>query len=259
MQEDYGVYENEDENLLGEEELTEDEERDLEDDRGVTELNEAYDEAVEEAEFYNGFPELDDIYNEKYVEDNVPNGLTEEQSDYYKRGIEAVDQINKKYNCNLTFNGIVGSLNKFEENYMKNPLKNKGNINTVMSNQLFDMAEQLAIKMQESKVYSTNFSKRQIKNNLLSSFKEISKAVRLYAKIYPEKFAGVGRNGAFKENGQIRSVFKPKIEYINNGVRSGIYQKFDAKALAEGLRTKAIKTGGSYFRNYHSPLEAKLH
>ena len=259
MQEDYGVYENEDENLLGEDEaeleqrqLEEEDERQLEDARGVTELNAAYDEAMEEKEFYNGFPELDDIYNEKYVEDVIPEGLTEAQEDYYKRGIEAINKINKKYNCNLTFNVIVASLNNYEKSV------NKGDrLKEAMSFQIYRVAQSLAVQMQESKVYSTNFSTRQIKNNLLSSFKEISKAVRLYAKIYPEKFEGVGRNAAFTEDGKVRSVFKTELKYRSGNIKGPVIQKFDAETLAESLVTKATKTGDSYFRKYTSPEEAK--
>ena len=197
--------------------------------------------------FYQGFPNLDDIYREKKIKDYVPNDLTRKQKGIFKKGINEINKINKKYGCNLSFNEFVDTINQYYEdhkivNKFERPMTER------LSFDLWHEASYYSRKMEEMRSY-TIFSEKQIAENLEENFKEISKVLGLYVKLYPEKFPAAERerNFIFKSNGNLRNTFKSRIGV--NGI--------DFFESAERLSDNAENTAKIYYRQFSNPEDSK--
>ena len=103
--------------------------------------------------FYQGFPNLDDIYREKKIKDHVPNDLTRKQKGIFKKGINEINKINKKYGCNLSFNEFVDTINQYYEdhkivNKLERPMTER------LSFDLWHEANYYSRKMEEMRAYT---------------------------------------------------------------------------------------------------------
>lgn len=165
--------------------------------------DEDYERQIEGDVIYKGFPKIEELYNEFAKKETKPEGLDKKQNKYYDKGIEAVKKINKKYGTKFNFTEIVNELNKEYENSLKKPSE----VAKKMETSLWNKAIALSIKMEETS-YDT-MSTKKINKNLYKNLKEISGVVRLYAKLYPDKFPMEERQEGtvFKRNGKLRKKF----------------------------------------------------
>ena len=232
---------------LDEEEIDE-EELEHEEERGVTDLVEN-DEIIdkEEEDVYPELPKYDSIYGEGKSIYEMPGNYSPEQEELYRNGILQIKKINEKWGCNLNFGQIVDYLDNKYKDYQKKLPKDSSMFNS-MSNELWDQAYYNAIKITERKAYADNLSVNNIKNMLISNFADISKVIRIYAKIYPEKLPfneeveDVTKNDSiFDSKGKLRKVFSMT---SGRGFQS---KEFNAKGIAEGLRNKSKESALTYF------------
>ena len=238
----------EDLELYDDEELNDDEEEIEEDQRGVDQLfDNELEEIAEDERFYEGFPSVNSVLLENIVEDNIPKHYSEEQKKFYDQGIKEIKKINKKYNCNLNFNDIVDSLNAGYKKYSKD-LPNHLTLADCMASELWTLTGYLAVEMERNKAYSKMPLKR-IENDLKRNFKEISKIVRLYTKIEPEKVPLDGRrsNYVFTAKGKVRGTFQIKDHT----------SEFHYEYNAQTLRNNGMKTSKEFFLGFSSPEAVK--
>jgi hypothetical protein len=193
----------------------EEEEEEVIEEYGVTDLidDEEYEKKVQEELFYQGFPKIEDIYNEGKNLEEIPENYTPEQQRLFRKGKEKIKKINEKYGCNLSFGEIVNYFDQQYERYQKKLPKYSSMFNS-MSYELWSEAGNLAVKMEERKAYA-NLSIKKLESDLKQKFTEISKVVRLYAKIHPEKFpfnenvADVTNSTyVFDSKGKLRTTFE---------------------------------------------------
>lgn len=214
-------------------------------DHGVSEIQD--DIEYEEKMFYKGFPELEDIYNEKFLADDIPSNYNERQVNIFKKGVKKIQDINKKYGCGLSFSAIVKLLDQRYDDVSKRSYKSIS-LTDVMSNEVWDHTCFLANKMTEKKAYTT-FSTKKLENELKNNFNEISKVMRLYVELNPDKFPVEERqnNHIFNSNGKLRSTFKQK--------HADIY--LDVDLYVEFLKDKAVRTSKEYFGKFTDPKKAQ--
>ena len=232
---------------LDEEEIDE-EELEHEEERGVTDLVET-DEMIdkEDEAVFPEFPKYDSIYGERKNIYEMPKDYTPEQEELYRDGVLKIKEINEKWGCSLDFGQIVNYLdNKYLDYQKKIPIRSS--MFNCMSYELWTQAYDNAVKMTERKAYADNLSVNKIKNMLKSNFADISKVIRIYAKIHPEKLpfneevADVTKNEyIFNSNGKLRKVFS-----MTSG-RNFQRRSFNAKEIAEVLRDKSKETSVTYF------------
>ena len=225
-----------------------DEEADAEEeyvDDGISDIQD--DEEYEEKMFYQGFPDLEDIYYEKIIADHVPSNYDERQQRIFKQGLKKIQEINEKYGCSLSFNAIVKDL---DESYLKNKKHSNQRLSmaSMMSVDLWSKTCSLATKMEEKRAYCT-FSKKKIESDLRNNFDEISKVMRLYVELNPEKFPvhERTRDYIFDSKGKLRSTFKQVHEDSH----------YDVDVQAEYLQNKAVRTSNEYYGNYSDPNVAQ--
>ena len=183
----------------------------FDDSPGVTEIYESEDEEFKT--FYEGFPDINDIYKEGYNLEETPENYDQRQEALFRQGVQEIKKINEKYKCHLSFRELVDYFDKRYEAYQKQLPINSSMFNC-MSYELWREATIYAKKMEQYKSFS-KMSVNSINKDLKQNFKEISKVIRLYAKIHPEKFpinehvTDVTNNTyVFNSKGKLRSTFK---------------------------------------------------
>lgn len=192
----------------------EEEEEEIVEAPGVTDLvdDEEYERKIEEEIFYKGFPEIESIYQEGKNIEEIPANYTQRQETLFLKGVQEIKKINKKYHCNLSFGEIVNSFDQAYLSYQKNMPRKSSMFNSMCYN-LWRDACNLAVRMEDYQAYSRT-SIEKIKSDLKQNFYEISKVLRLYVKIHPEKFplnepSEVTNNDyVFDSKGKLRSTFK---------------------------------------------------
>ena len=181
---------------------------------GVTDLvdDEEYERKIEEEIFYKGFPEVEEIYNEGKNIEEIPVNYTRKQENLFKKGVQEIKKINAKYKCHLSFAEIVNSFDEAYLSYQKKMPRNSNMFNC-MCYHLWRDACSFAVKMEDYQAYSRT-SVKTIKSDLKQNFYEISKVLRLYVEMHPEKFpfdasSDIRPNDyVFDSKGNLRSTFK---------------------------------------------------